>query len=179
MIRYNWPSLIILMFFVRSKGTFEFMSNTARRAYEDPSPNRDPYLQTPVDDMESFLWVAIWVALYNKTVEVAKLPLIERQWRRSISSDTTSREGVATEVGNPIHRLRGEKFNKILKDMGEFLGEWYEEAKKVRYEWTKLSLEIEHGIVTGDIPLILHFDYFAYKAALAFLKPLVKLQSKK
>ncbi|KAF8637284.1 hypothetical protein AX17_002923 [Amanita inopinata Kibby_2008] len=73
-------------------GTTEFMSTALRQNY---SHKRD-YLQSPLDDIESFFWVALWAVLYNSHTEYTSDN--ESDWRHDPADTTkiTTREGAAT-----------------------------------------------------------------------------------
>ncbi len=96
----------------------------AREAYEWPAPKQ--YLQSPVDDLESFYWVGLWVALRNKTVDTAKLTDDEIKWRGLVRGTTMEWTGSASEIGESS-KLTIEPvlvFNPILQSMWDLLGEW-------------------------------------------------------
>ncbi len=91
------------------------MSTPARDAYETPEPT--PYLQSPVDDMESFFWVALWASLRNKKVVLANLTHEEKRWRRGMRGSTLERTGVASEIGERQFATSRLRFNPILASM--------------------------------------------------------------
>lgn len=141
------------------------MSTSARDAVEKPTPS--PYLQCPVDDMESFYWVALWVSLRNKTVGTPTEE--EQKWRKGLRGTTLERTGVSHEVGAPIAPADVQKFNPILRSLWPLLATWRDNLAALRAEWKNHLLSVGNGPQDTSI---LHFDIFAYKGALTFLREL-------
>ncbi|KAJ7163777.1 hypothetical protein C8R43DRAFT_252680 [Mycena crocata] len=67
---------------LRLKGTPEFMSLDLHEALHDSSPS---YLHSPIDDIESFFWLALWAALFNTNINSSQDPTeVEKAWRRDL-----------------------------------------------------------------------------------------------
>jgi len=148
------------------------MSTPARHAYETPEPS--PYLQSPVDDMESFFWVALWAALRNKNVDLANLTPEEKRWRKGMRGSTLERSGVAGEIGERQFAISRNKFNPILASMWDMLGQWRKGLAEVRADWEEYGMEFNAKASPDNLLHLLHFDVFAYKGVLAFLMALAK-----
>lgn len=98
------------------QGTLEFMSHTARVAFDTPAR----YLQSPLDDLESFYWVALWAALRNKSVDMEKLTSDEIRWRKAICGNTQERLSLTVEIGANRDAEDLQKFNPVLRGATNF-----------------------------------------------------------
>lgn len=138
------------------------MSTSIREVLETPTSK--PYLQSPVDDMESFYWVALWAALRNNKVHTQTEQ--EKKWRKGIRGNTLERTAIAYEVGLPAAPGELKAYNPILRSMWPLLATWRHSLVALRAEWK------EHLFHAGDWSNdtnILYFDKLAYKGALTFL----------
>lgn len=60
-------------------------------------PGRVDYIQSPVDDIESFVWVTLYAKLYSNVVPPSPM---ERIWAEDIESDKRNREYVMNRFGS-------------------------------------------------------------------------------
>lgn len=144
------------------------MSASAREVYESPEPG--PYLQSPVDDMESFYWVALWASLRNKTVS-GDPTKEERKWRKGLRGNTLERTGVSHEVGGSDYSGQLHKFNPILRLMWPVLATWRDSLSDLRRDWKS---HLDNPAEWCPDTNIFYFDLFAYKGVLAFMRALDK-----
>lgn len=60
-------------------------------------PGRVDYIQSPVDDIESFVWVTLYAKLYSNVVPPSPM---ERIWAEDIEFDRRNREYVMNRFGS-------------------------------------------------------------------------------
>lgn len=75
------------------QGTQEFMSQALYAAMS----HGWPYLQSPVDDLHSFFWVALWTVIYNIHNE-EHVSEDERGWQMDLTGSIRTRALVATKI---------------------------------------------------------------------------------
>ncbi len=85
------------------------MSTAARTAMDDHTV----FLQSPVYDLYSFYWVALWAALHNVHLDVDKLTEAEKKFRTGLSGTTLERSGASARIGSIVYKLDLPRFNRI------------------------------------------------------------------
>ncbi len=78
------------------------MSTFARAALD----HHKPFLQSPVDDLYSFYWVALWAALYNVHLNIDSFTATEKSILKNLSGNTFERLGVSGQIGLTRIRVR-------------------------------------------------------------------------
>ncbi len=104
---------------------------------------------------------------------LANLTHEEKRWRRGMRGSTLERTGVASEIGERQFATSRLRFNPILASMWDVLGQWRKELGEVRADWNEHWEALQKSKKAPDNSMhVLHFDTFAYKGVLAFLKAL-------
>ncbi|KAG6852183.1 hypothetical protein C0991_002308, partial [Blastosporella zonata] len=137
-------------------GTPEFMSIEARLALECGRA----YVQSPIDDMESFYWTAVWATLNN-----AKFPSTterEEEWKRCFDDSGASarimvKYGINTLVS---FDLPDRECSPFLAVMAPMLQKWWELLWKTNIQWSLAWKPVKAG---PPLPKELLFHQFAYK----------------
>ena len=112
------------------QGTYEFMSDNVRMALWFT----DPYLHSPVDDLNSFCYTAQWAAAFNDGASGGKHNGIKIQRFREMIAD--DRRAVAVSMVRDILRSPGAnaEYGPFFAQSLALLSPW----------WTKLA------VLTGD-----------------------------
>ncbi|THU84726.1 hypothetical protein K435DRAFT_687003, partial [Dendrothele bispora CBS 962.96] len=139
-------------------GTAEFMNQSLRRAVEEQLS----YLQSPVDDMYSFLWTALWCTLFN-THECGE-SIQEKQWRKELQGSLSDRVSVLTEVvKGGTEKIK--TISSIVRDMIPLLRDWKKSLDDLSIEWKEEWPKVEEG--EADEKLLV-FHRFAFCGILNF-----------
>lgn len=137
------------------------MSVGCRKAFEES----EPYLQSPIDDIESFYWVALWASVRNQTtVDPNTTTADEKRWQLGLRGNLTERTGVSHDMGKP--ETDPSSYNPVLKTMWNILGLWKDSLFKLTSEWREAVKD--NSITT------LHLDVFAYRGVLTFMEAIDK-----
>ncbi len=142
------------------------MSLPARTAC-DGEGSPEPYLQSPLDDLESFFWVALWAALHNKSCTTPTKE--EKKWRDSMRRATLERNAVAHEMGNGRLAHKVPKFNPVLRYMWNIFPDWLKELDTLWGNWDSLQTQDQDNETK-----VLQFDFYAYSGVKAFLDVLIR-----
>ena len=138
-----------------------------------------PYLQSPVDDLHSFYWVAQWVVLFN-TYNKSRRSELEHEWQRDISDgDVTSKPSVARDI-KQVYPKSGH--SPITMEWAVFLKEWYNTLEKLSNDWIEEVVSDEAAIGTEAAGFFQKkFHIFAFRGLVDFMEVVsrhaVKLQS--
>jgi len=131
---------------------------------------RQPYLQSPVDDIFSFFYSALWATLWNENIE--EIPSELETWRQKVRGTSDNREAV-------IHDLVDERFNidlpKIVRDMNPLLQEWHKGLDALVSDWIDIYRGDPEKFASRFPPdKLLEFDIFAYRGVLLFAELALK-----
>lgn len=151
------------------QGTLEFMSHTARVAFDTPAR----YLQSPLDDLESFYWVALWAALRNKSVDMEKLTSDEIRWRKAICGNTQERLSLTVEIGANRDAEDLQKFNPVLRDTWPMFKTWWTKLQQRRSKWSTLQ-----KVEVQATSKIVQFDFYAIVGVHDFLDILIEQRAR-
>ncbi|KAG6849388.1 hypothetical protein C0991_011629 [Blastosporella zonata] len=136
-------------------GTPAFMSTAARYAFE----GRRAYVQSPIDDMESFYWTAVWATLNNtKSLSTSEE---EGDWKRWLATSNNDRRAVTQEIDKlaSLNKLR-RQCSPFLAVMAPMLQKWWELLKRMNIQWQNEWADVEDG---PPLPKELLFHKFAYE----------------
>ncbi|KAG6851586.1 hypothetical protein C0991_007903, partial [Blastosporella zonata] len=136
-------------------GTPAFMSTEARYAFEGGRA----YVQSPIDDMESFYWTAVWATLNNtKSLSTTKQ---EEKWKRWLATSNNDRRAVTQEIDKlAFLDLPERECSPFLAVMAPMLHKWWELLKNMNVKWTRAWKPVEAG---PPLPKELLFHKFAYE----------------
>ncbi|KAG6849560.1 hypothetical protein C0991_011346 [Blastosporella zonata] len=137
-------------------GTPAFMSTAARIAFE----GRRAYVQSPIDDMESFYWTAVWATLNNtKSLSTSEE---EGDWKRWLDdSGAHARIAVTLEIEKLASLdLPERECSPFLAVMAPMLQKWWELLKNMNVKWTRAWKPVKAG---PALPKELLFHQFAYE----------------
>ncbi|KAJ7692357.1 hypothetical protein B0H14DRAFT_3175422 [Mycena olivaceomarginata] len=99
-------------------GTPEFMSLALHRAMDDDQP----YIHSPVDDIQSFFWLAVWAVLFNSRSQ--KRSRSELNWGQNLRSGVRAvKSDFVDELITTPHSLRGH--SPIGTQMFPLLQDWW------------------------------------------------------
>ncbi|KAF8206304.1 hypothetical protein K438DRAFT_468628 [Mycena galopus ATCC 62051] len=104
-------------------GTPEFMSLTLHTAMIDDSP----YLQSPVDDLESFFWLAVWAVLFNTHKDNQNGSQLETKWKAYLFGPEhhAIRVFAKTTLTAELRRSRENiSWSPILREFHPLLNAW-------------------------------------------------------
>ncbi|KAJ3888429.1 hypothetical protein GG344DRAFT_67980 [Lentinula edodes] len=142
-------------------GTPQFMS----KWFLNESKNK---IQSPADDIESFLWVGLWSTLRN--IKFPNSAKKEIQWSQSIAEGYTFRETTAIDIQESLGTImKGvpEPYSNIFRTMAPILSEWYDAIRQLRKDWI-LDWSETNRDRAEDVKLLCHS--FAYRGVLDFIE---------
>lgn len=118
------------------------MSNGLRNA----SNSGEPYLQSPLDDIESFFWVSVWAAAYNLK-HSHQLSRNELLWREELSGSVSERRGAAMQ----LLEVEGSEGSPILVHFRRFIRALDQKLRNLRVKWEKTTRDlVEEGKGNDD-----------------------------
>ncbi|KAG6851996.1 hypothetical protein C0991_004335, partial [Blastosporella zonata] len=111
-------------------GTPAFMSTAARMAFEGGRA----YVQSPIDDMESFYWTAVWATLNNtKSLSTSDK---EEDWKRWLATSNSDRRAVTQEIKQVAFSNKSRReCSPFLAVMAPMLQKWWELLEKTKFQW--------------------------------------------
>ena len=96
----------------------------------------EPYLQSPIDDLESFYHVFVWAILHNKHWQ--RLNDIEKDCKDNLSGNVFARDGVQME-------LRKQNDTTLLKsDLRKLLDAWYSTQSDLRRKFMETEKILQY-----------------------------------
>lgn len=125
------------------------------------------YLQSPVDDIESFYWVLLWAVLFNK--HTTNRSDDEVTWQKLISGSRADRLLASTEInevdGDGEHSPIVLQFAPVLQSLGAMI-------EKLRRAWNHVVAKNKKRIGSQDAGdfWLPEFHKFAYYGVHGFLK---------
>ena len=128
-----------------SQGTDEFMSIGLLRAYPD-----DDYLQSPVDDLWSFYYVAQWAAAYNGFQQDDDIPHGLKIFREKIRGSLHERDSATLHV---LHsRIEdSSEYGTFLSECSTILRKWSIKLTELQLEWRKTLGNLRQTQVEGNL----------------------------
>ncbi|KAG7094144.1 hypothetical protein E1B28_007756 [Marasmius oreades] len=133
-------------------GTEEFMSINLLTA----TLRGSDYLQSPVDDMHSFFWVALWAVMFNSLNESSRSE--DELWARGRWVERASDK--AHMLPQLKTSLRAGKLSPIAGQLTPFLGQWFSRIEALQEDW-----DTTRGTDFQDRKewFTTHFHLFAYR----------------
>ncbi|KAJ7672855.1 hypothetical protein B0H17DRAFT_174693 [Mycena rosella] len=108
-------------------GTEQFMS----LALQSANSSESPYLQSPLDDIESFFWLALWAILFN--IHNKDRSSTEIHWRRVLhNGDFMGKSGLLTLMRLQVN---GPEHSDIFCELLPLMKEWWRAQEALRDEW--------------------------------------------
>ena len=124
------------------------------------------YLHSPVDDLESFFWVAFWSVFFNKDTAKGQTDA------EKVIKDHLVGNRKAVAMDNYSALKRG-KYSDITHRFRPILLEWWRTVRDRQSLWTELVLNDEPDDANGEYYLP-HFHRFAVEGVVDVLKLLAK-----
>ena len=131
----------------------------------------EPYLHSPVDDLESFYYTAQWAAVNNEGSDAGRIEtddLNTLRARLSVSAD------IRFQATLLLHRLRPDnqedirKFGAFLPKLQPVLKEWYPSLLMLMKSWR--TTKDGAGETDASRYYIRHALVFAYRGVADYLK---------
>jgi len=134
------------------------MSRSLRKAVN----NSEPYIQSPVDEMHSFLWTAMWATLFN--VKHLGKSSDEVEWRDCLRGDIDKRESVAVDI--LVGKVqRNNEYSPLLRSMIPVLKGWRDKLFSLDDDW-----DLMWGQQGSDpVSKKLLFHRFAFRGVMDFV----------
>ncbi|KAF8340659.1 uncharacterized protein EI90DRAFT_3117158 [Cantharellus anzutake] len=136
-------------------GTYEFMSPGIRGAMDA----EDRYLHTPLDDMYSFFYVAVWATLWNIKKGHTKREDVWRDGLRSKERDAKVVDLLAQRTEKP-----SQTYAPIILGMIPVLDDWWMKLSQLRRS-SGPSRDEDQGILR-----LVYFDQLAYRGIADFVQ---------
>ncbi|KAJ3805956.1 hypothetical protein F5876DRAFT_81210 [Lentinula aff. lateritia] len=143
-------------------GTPQFMSTGLLYAEFDNE------IQSPADDIESFLWVGLWSTLRN--TKFPKSAKKEIRWSQSIAKGYAFRETTAINIQEALGIIiKGvpEPYSNMFRTMAPIWSEWFDAIRRIRKDWI-LDWSETNQDDSEDVNLLFHS--FAYRGVLDFIE---------
>ncbi|CAA7263360.1 unnamed protein product [Cyclocybe aegerita] len=145
-------------------GTSEFMSPRLLESIEDGTR----YLQSPVDDLFSVYWVALWAILNN--IPTSRRSDYEVRWRRKIAEGSDARAAASVAICRLSPR-EWKSQSPIVQQWSPVLDSWFQSLDRLDKDWRRAAdppddVKVENS---RDFYLPL-FHYFALRGVADFLE---------
>ena len=131
----------------------------------------EPYLHSPVDDLESFYYTKQWAAARNEGYSTGKHQTDELEVLQVRLSGSVDNRSQATLL---VHRIRlnnedVQKFGAFLAKLHPVLKEWYTSILALMKSWRTVK---DGADGTGDVSryYVRHALLFAYRGVADFFK---------
>jgi hypothetical protein len=134
------------------QGTDQFMSDGLLKS----ARLNKSYLQSPIDDLWSFYYVAQWAAVYNDTMysDPKSIPADLSELRDFIAGDQRARAlGRQTVTGPTLDPC---EYGQFLVNCSPFLREWELKLNQLTSDWRRDNVA---SITNGD-RYTSHYPYF-------------------
>ncbi|KAJ7818263.1 hypothetical protein B0H14DRAFT_2373395 [Mycena olivaceomarginata] len=152
--------------FETRSGTPEFMA----LGLHDAMAENGKYLQSPLDDIESFFWLACWAVLFNDRNENKQRSQIETKWQESLlSGDPDIKRSF---VGRLAEIAPSNSWSQILREFHPLFKAWWAVRSELQQRWTPLVEEQVLQEMASDYRkqyLLYHFHHFALEGVKGFL----------
>lgn len=124
-------------------------------------------LHSPLDDLWSFFWAALWATLYN--CHHPGQTDMENEWRQQLRDGRTSREDVALFIKTYPILEKKQVYSQILRQMAPLLRQWYTSLTEMVSKWVlELDTVEEKGNANADALMLFH--KFAYSGVLDIVR---------
>lgn len=126
--------------------------------------NKTAILQSPLDDMWSFFWTALWATLFNCHDQGKSIT--ENNWRDDVRGQHRDRDYVAQMIrGEPIERRK--EFSLMLRQMAPLLREWHKSLEEMNFKWAGEVIAMEESAAPADLLTLFH--KYAHQGVLDFV----------
>ena len=134
------------------------MSKSLREAIEEGST----YLQSPVDDMHSLFWTALWCVLFN-TKDRGHTSKEER-WRNELRGSRQDRDSAMNDI---LKWGTGKEYSPMLRIMTPLFVQWHSLLDNLDRDWRPAWKSVDQG--EADEKLLVFHD-FAFRGILGLAK---------
>ncbi|KAJ6567310.1 hypothetical protein DFH09DRAFT_983916 [Mycena vulgaris] len=132
-------------------GTEQFMSLPLQQAMTLGTP----YLQSPIDDIESFFWLACWAVLFNRHTPTQDRSPFEIRWQRRLANgDYDSRSGVVHGISSDVG---AGKYSPVTKQLRPLLKEWWRLQDDLRADWQTVIAAVDDVPTHQEAQYYLHY----------------------
>ena len=130
----------------------------------------EPYLHSPVDDLESFYYTAQWAAARNQGSDAGRIEtddLKTLRARLSVTADIRFQATLLLHRINPNSQEDIRKFGTFLPKLQPVLKEWYPSILMLMKSWRT----VKDGVGEADVSqyYIRHALAFAYRGVADYL----------
>ncbi|KAJ6608681.1 hypothetical protein B0H10DRAFT_2194250 [Mycena sp. CBHHK59/15] len=122
------------------------------------------YLRSPVDDIQSFFWLALWAVLFN--IHQSKRSRIEVVWQKNL--DNAQQKSKSSLPGNVSNTILDE-CSPISQELLPLLIKWWRYQEDLRDEWTSKVIRSANNDKSSDFYLY-HFHLYALRGVRDFLR---------
>ncbi|CAA7263347.1 unnamed protein product [Cyclocybe aegerita] len=147
-------------------GNPEFVSSQFAQSMEDGTK----YLQSPVDELFSVYWVALWAILNN--IPTSRRSDYEVRWRRKIAEGSDARAAASVAICKLVDPEET-SHSPIVQQWSPVLKAWSQCLDRLEDDWrlqeARLSRRLKPENSRGDFYLPL-FHYFALRGVADFLE---------
>lgn len=148
------------------------MSLTLHRAMDQDQP----YIHSPVDDIQSFFWLAVWAVLFNSKPQTRSR--LELTWGQNL------RSGVRVVKSDFTHELMTTNHSRsghspIGTQMFPLLQDWWRRQRDLGVEWRRNVVAEaakipEHEVDNIRCFYLHHFHLYALRGVKEFLDLVVR-----
>ncbi|KAJ7349317.1 hypothetical protein DFH08DRAFT_959475 [Mycena albidolilacea] len=148
-------------------GTPEFMSLALHRAMG----HDEPYIHSPVDDIQSFFWLAVWAVLFNSRPHTRSRS--EFIWGQNLRSGVRAvKSDFVNELMTTVRSLRGR--GPIGTQVFPLLQDWWRRQRDLAEEWQRNVVAEaakipEHEVDNIRCFYLHHFHLYALRGVKEFL----------
>ncbi|KIY52593.1 hypothetical protein FISHEDRAFT_69696 [Fistulina hepatica ATCC 64428] len=125
--------------FMDISGTSEFMADDLRISLRI----HEPYRQTPLDDLESFMHLLTWAAAFNQYIDAAESSIVERHIIEDIQGDLAMRRSAHVDIAKLIWRMRerGEEVlqHRAFRDLLPIVNDWQDLLTNLYTRYLRLT----------------------------------------
>ncbi|KAJ7224247.1 hypothetical protein GGX14DRAFT_649174 [Mycena pura] len=151
-------------------GTPEFMSLALHRAMDQDKP----YIHSPIDDIQSFFWLAVWAVLFNSRPQ--RRSQSELIWGQNLRSGD---RGGKTDFVDALTLEAKQGHSPIGNELFPFLQDWWERQRKLAMDWhgnvvAEAAKIPEHEVDNIRSFYLHHFHLYALRGVKEFLDLVVR-----
>ncbi|KAJ6630935.1 hypothetical protein B0H10DRAFT_1773360 [Mycena sp. CBHHK59/15] len=141
-------------------GTPEFMSLSLQYAMDQDLR----YIQSPIDDIESFFWLALWAVLFN--IHQSKRSRLEIGWQKDLDS---AQQEFKSSLPRKMKDTNLEECSRISRELLPLLIKWWRYQEDLRDEWNTEVIRSANNDKSSDFYLY-HFHLYALRGVRDFLR---------
>jgi hypothetical protein len=109
--------------------------------------NSTDYLQSPVDDIESFFWLTCWAVLFNNRSCNQKRSTMEIEWQEYLHSADYEparllfKATLVTELAQPSATTERRERSPIFTEFHPLLDAWWAACLDLQHKWQSLVMD--------------------------------------